>query len=55
VTGDAGILYDSLHHAGGSCVVAYRPGNIRDVTQVGHYDIAVQVAVNLIDVRKLTV
>ena len=30
--GEAGILYDSLRHAGGGCVVAYDPRHVQEVT-----------------------
>jgi hypothetical protein len=36
-----GILYDSLRHAGGVNVVAYRPRKIRSVTQCEHYELTV--------------
>lgn len=39
-TGD-GIFYDSLRHAGGANVVAYRPRKIRQVTQRDHYELTV--------------
>lgn len=35
----AGVIYDSVRHAGGTCVVAYRPRNVRDVTVGAHYEI----------------
>ncbi len=53
-SGGAGILYDSLRHAGGVSVVAYRTRNILAVTQADHFEISVQAAVNRIEVRKLT-
>jgi len=39
----SGILYDSVRHAGGTCVVAYRPRNVRDVTLGAHYEITAPV------------
>lgn len=52
-SGKAGILYDSLRHAGGLNVVAHRPRNVIDITQTGHFEIRVQAAVNRIEVRTL--
>nr|WP_295887668.1 RES family NAD+ phosphorylase [uncultured Devosia sp.] len=39
--GEDGILYDSLRHAGGISLCAYRPSKILDVVQAEHFDIAV--------------
>jgi hypothetical protein len=39
-TGD-GIVYDSLRHAGGVNIVAYRPRKIRNVAQREHYELTV--------------
>lgn len=39
----AGIIYGSVRHAGGTCVVAYRPRNVRDVTLSTHYEITAPV------------
>jgi len=39
--GAAGIVFDSLRHAGGTNVAAYRPRNITDIVQRAHYDILV--------------
>lgn len=39
--GGDGIVYDSVRHAGGTCVVAYRPRNLRDVVMASHYEIIV--------------
>ncbi len=52
--GSAGILYDSIRHRGGLNVVAYRPGNIQDVTQAEHFEIAVPAAGRVV-VRRLGV
>jgi hypothetical protein len=49
----AGILYDSVRHAGGIGVVAYRPRLIRTVTQAGHFAISVQAADRRIVVQTL--
>ena len=53
-SGGAGILFDSLRHAGGLCVVAYRPRCITAVLQAGHFEIMVQAAAARIDVRMLS-
>ena len=53
-SGTAGILFDSLRHAGGLCVVAYRPRYITAVVQAGHFEITVQAAVPGIEVRALS-
>lgn len=48
----AGIIYDSVRHAGGTCVVAYRPRNVRDVTVGAHYEITAPVEGRIV-VREL--
>jgi hypothetical protein len=53
-SGGAGILYDSLRHTGGVCVVAHRPRNVLDVVQVDHFEIAVEAGARRIEVRKLS-
>lgn len=53
-SGGAGIVYDSLRHAGGVSVVAHRPRNIIDVTQADHFDVSVQADARRIEVRKVT-
>jgi RES domain len=53
--GEAGILYDSLRHAGGVNVAAFRPSLVLDVIQADHYRIAVSAAARRIDVRLLVV
>ena len=52
-SGGAGILFDSLRHAGGLNVVAHRPRNILDVTQGDHFEIRVEAATRRIDARRL--
>jgi hypothetical protein len=52
-SGGAGILYDSVRHAGGISIVAYRPPNVLDITQGGHFNISVEVAANHIAVERL--
>lgn len=42
-SGRAGLLYDSVRHAGGVCAVAYRPPDIQEVTMGAHYDITAPV------------
>ena len=51
----AGIIYDSVRHASGISVVAYRPRNILAVVQADHFEVSVQVDVKRIEVRKLSV
>lgn len=51
--GEAGILYDSVRHAGGVNVAAFRPSLVRDVVQADHYRIAVRAAERRIEVRRL--
>ncbi len=53
-SGGAGILYDSLRHAGGVVVAAHRPRNITDVTQADHFEILVSARTNRIEVSRLT-
>jgi RES domain len=36
-----GIVYNSMRHAGGVNVVAFRPRKIRDITQCEHYELTV--------------
>jgi hypothetical protein len=52
-SGGAGILYDSVRHAGGISMVAYRPRMIEAVTQGDHYEISVRAAARRIDIRVL--
>ena len=49
-----GIIYDSLRHAGGVNVVAYRPTNVLDVTQADHFEVAVEASSKRIEARRLT-
>nr|WP_294545984.1 RES family NAD+ phosphorylase [uncultured Rhodopila sp.] len=53
-SGGAGILYDSIRHAGGINVVAYRPRMIQAVTQANHFEVSVRAADRRIGVRALT-
>jgi hypothetical protein len=52
-SGRAGILYDSVRHAGGVNVVVHRPRNVVDVVQSDHFEIRVTAAGRRITVRKL--
>ena len=52
--GGAGILYDSLRHAGGVNIVAHRPRNVLDVVQTDHYEIAVEAQSKRIEARRLS-
>jgi hypothetical protein len=52
--GQAGIIYDSLRHAGGVNIVAHRPRNILNVQQCDHFEITVQTTVKRIEVRKIS-
>ncbi len=54
-SGGDGILLNSVRHAGGTNVVAYRPRRVVDVTQVEHYEIDVGAADNRIDARRLAI
>ena len=51
--GGAGILFDSLRHAGGVNVAAHRPRNVQDVTQGDHYELRVEAASRRIEARRL--
>jgi hypothetical protein len=52
-SGGAGILYDSLRHAGGVAIVAHRPRNVLDVVQADHYEVLVEAASKRIGAKKL--
>lgn len=51
--GDAGILYDSVRHAGGTCIAAYRPSQVLEVVQAEHFEIRVSTADRRIAARRL--
>lgn len=53
-SGGAGILYDSVRHAGGVNVVAHRPRNVLDVVQADHFEITARAASRRIDIKRLT-
>ena len=52
--GGDGVLFDSLRHAGGLNVVAYRPTKVLDVVQTEHFAIDVEAAAPRIAVTRLT-
>jgi hypothetical protein len=51
--GEAGIVWDSLRHMGGTCVVSYRPRAVLDVVQTEHVEITVNTLAPRIEVRRL--
>lgn len=51
--GGAGLVYDSLRHAGGVNVVAHRPRNVLDVVQADHYELTVESGRPRIAARRL--
>ena len=53
-SGGAGLVYDSVRRRGAVNVVAYRPRNVTDILQTDHYEITVETATRMIDVRKLS-
>ena len=54
VSGEFGILFDSLRHEGGINAVAFRPSRIAEVTQGDHYEITVERASSRIQAKKLS-
>jgi hypothetical protein len=50
--GGAGVIFDSLRHAGGTSIVAHRPRNVLDVAQADHYDLTVQTAATRIELKR---
>jgi len=52
--GADGIVYDSLRHAGGINVVAYRPSKVLDVVQAEHFEVTVRRDARQIVVKRLT-
>jgi hypothetical protein len=48
-----GIVWDSLRHAGGTCVVSYRPRAILDIVQTDHVEITVTTHLPRIEVHRL--
>jgi hypothetical protein len=51
--GGTGILWESLRHVGGNCVVSYRPRAILDIVQTDHWEITVMARLPRIEVRRL--
>lgn len=52
--GEDGILFDSLRHAGGVNIAAFRPSRILDVVQGDHYDVTVEASSQKILAKKLS-
>jgi hypothetical protein len=52
--GGAGILYDSVRHAGGVNVAAHRPCNVLDVVQADHFEIRAIAQNRRVELRKLS-
>jgi hypothetical protein len=53
-SGGAGLLYDSLRRPAGINVVAHRPRNVTEIVQTDHFEITIQAASRMIDIRKLS-
>jgi hypothetical protein len=53
-SGGAGIIYDSVRHAGGTNIVAHRPHNILQVTQADHWLLTVQAMSPQISLKRLS-
>ena len=51
--GRAGVIFDSLRHAGGTNIVAHRPRNVLAVTQTDHYALSVEAGAKRIELRRL--
>jgi RES domain len=54
VDGGAGILYDSVRHAGGVNIAAHRPRNVLDVVQADHFEIHALAASRRMELRKVS-
>jgi hypothetical protein len=52
-SGEAGIVWDSVRHAGGVCVVSFRPTAVLDIVQTDHWEITVTARLPRIEVRRL--
>lgn len=52
-SGENGIIYDSLRHAGGTNTVVHRPNSIVDIMQTKHFDIKVLVGSLRVEVSLL--
>jgi hypothetical protein len=53
-SGGAGIVYDSIRHAGGVNIAAHRPRNVLDVIQTDHFEIRAFASSQRIELRKLS-
>jgi hypothetical protein len=53
-SGGAGLLYTSLRRSGGTNIVAHRPRNIAEIVQTEHFEITVEAAGRMIDVRRVS-
>ena len=54
-SGGAGILYDSIRHAGGINIFACRPRNILNVTQADHWRVTVEAGSPRVGMARLSV
>jgi hypothetical protein len=52
-SGNAGIVWDSLRHTGGTCAVSFRPTAVLEVVQTDHVEITVTARAPRIEVRRL--
>jgi hypothetical protein len=52
--GGAGVVFDSLRHAGGVNIAAHRPRNVLNVTQTDHYEIRVRSDARRIEAHRLS-
>jgi len=52
-SGRAGVVYDSVRHAGGVNVVVHRPRNVVEVVQADHFEVGVAAGSRRIEVRRL--
>ena len=53
-SGGAGILYDSVRHLGGICIVSHRPRNVLEVVQADHWQLSVEAGSPQVSLRKLS-
>lgn len=53
-SGGAGIIYDSVRHAGGVNIVAHRPRHVLDVVQSDHWRLTVQAASPKVRLERLS-
>ncbi|WP_200845255.1 RES family NAD+ phosphorylase [Roseomonas sp. 18066] len=52
--GGDGLLYDSLRHAGGTCIAALRPSQVLQVTQADHWEVTVEPGSPQVRLHRLT-